>query len=117
MDARPRLGRAGEDLAALAYEWRGFEVLDRNWRTRSGEIDLVARKDRLVVFCEVKTRRTDSFGLPVEAVDHRKQARLRRLAAQWLASRSPGSVEVRFDVVSVIVTGGSPEVMHFPNAF
>lgn len=117
MDARTDLGRTGEDAAAKMYGDSGFLVLERNYRCRGGEIDLVVRRGPLVVFCEVKTRRTDRWGEPAEAVGYAKQVRLRRLAAAWLADRRPGSVEIRFDVVSVIVRPGRVELRHIPDAF
>ena len=117
MDHRPQLGRSGEDAAADHFRRLGYEVVERNFRTRAGEIDLVARDAGTVVFCEVKTRRTDRWGLPAEAVNPRKQARLRRLAGEWLSLRRPGRVQVRFDVVSVIVAGDECEVTHLPDAF
>ncbi len=103
---RRDLGVYGEDLAALWYQERGFEVLDRNWRCPQGEIDIVARKDDVLVFSEVKTRTSNSFGEPFEAVGPAKQRRLRRLAGAWLRALPAGagrrrSFAVRFDVVSV----------------
>jgi putative endonuclease len=104
-DPRRSLGAAGELAAARWYEARGWAVLDRNWRAREGELDLVLGRDGTVVFCEVKTRRSHRFGAPVEAVTPRKQQRLRHLAASWLAQRrerggsAPG--DLRFDVASV----------------
>ena len=83
---RRQLGRQGEDLVATWYEKRGYQVVARNWACRDGELDIVACKGSQYVFCEVKTRSSGAFGLPVEAVDARKQARLRRLAAMWLAA-------------------------------
>ena len=71
----------------------------------------------MVVFCEVKTRRTDRWGLPAEAVNPRKQARLKRLAGEWLSARKPGRVQVRFDVVSVIVAEEEMELTHLIDAF
>ena len=103
MSARAELGRIGEDAAEALYRRLGFEVVARNHKTPHGEIDLIARRGRQLVFCEVKARRSDRCGLPAEAVDHEKQGRLRSLAAEWLASARPGAVDVRFDVVSVIV--------------
>jgi putative endonuclease len=82
------VGRSGEDLAAKWYEARGFEVLARNWRCREGELDIVARRARLVVFCEVKARTSDTFGAPAEAVGPSKQAKVRRLAALWFAAQA-----------------------------
>jgi putative endonuclease len=117
MDARPGLGRRGEDLAVSVFQRLGFEIVQRNYRCKHGEIDLISRRGRVLVFCEVKTRRTDVWGLPAEAVDRRKQSRLRLLAALWLAERAVGRVEVRFDVVSVIVRPNRNEVTHIPDAF
>lgn len=77
-------------------------MVARNWRVREGEIDIVARRDATVVFCEVKTRRGDGFGLPSEAVTPRKQGRLRKLAVMWLAENAIRSDVVRFDVASVM---------------
>ena len=117
MDARMDLGRTGEDAAEKLYRNLGFQVLERNYRCPGGEIDLVVRRGPLVVFCEVKARRTDRWGQPSEAVGYAKQARLRRLAAAWLTERRPGAVELRFDVVSVIVRPGRVELRHIPDAF
>ena len=103
MDPRRTRGIDGEDQAARWYEAEGYQVLTRNWRCREGEIDLIARRGRTVVFCEVKSRSSTTFGAPVEAVTRTKQLRLRRLAARWLeegGARPPG--EIRFDVVSVL---------------
>ena len=89
-DGRRATGVAGEDAVAAWYVARGYEIVDRNWRVREGEIDVIARDAGSVVFCEVKTRRGDAFGAPVEAVTARKQQRLRLLARLWLADRRPG---------------------------
>lgn len=117
MHARSRLGRRGEDAACDLYRRLGFAVVERNYRSGRGEIDVVARRGDLLVFCEVKTRRSDEWGVPAEAVDRAKQARLRKLAAAWMAERRPGYVDVRFDVVSVIVRGDRIDVTHVPDAF
>lgn len=116
MHERARFGRAGEDAAADLFRRSGFTV-ERNFRAGRIEIDLVAHRPGLVVFCEVKTRSTDRWGLPAEAVGYEKQARIRRAAAAWLAERSPGRVEVRFDVVSAIVADGRMRLTHIPDAF
>lgn len=100
-----QLGDRGEDRALAWYLERGYRLVDRNWRCRSGEIDLIVAKDREVVFSEVKTRSSTRFGTPFEAVDQRKQRRIRSLAAIWLSSH-PSAFDrpIRFDVVSVIGT-------------
>jgi putative endonuclease len=104
--ARRALGDVGENLAARRYAADGYDILDRNWRCADGELDLVVARGGVVVFCEVKTRRSDRFGLPVEAVTVRKQHRLRTLAGRWLdANRSRRGGAIRFDVASVVPDG------------
>ncbi len=88
------LGRAGEHRAALYLESRGYAVLDRNWRCKEGELDLVVADDHTLVVVEVKTRRSDGFGDPLEAVDARKRRRLWRLAFAWVAAH-PDEVQRR----------------------
>jgi putative endonuclease len=100
-DPRRRLGACGEDAVARWYEARGYSVASRNWRVREGELDLVLRRGRTVVFCEVKTRRGDAFGTPFEAVTITKQRRLRTLAVRWLAEHHVRAGELRFDVAAV----------------
>jgi putative endonuclease len=94
-------GQWGEDRACTHYRRLGYEIVERNWRCQHGEIDVVARLGDIVVFCEVKARRSSGFGGAAAAVDHRKQHRIRRLAAAWLAERQVRGVEVRFDVVAI----------------
>jgi putative endonuclease len=101
---RRALGARGEVLAGNWYTERGYAVLDRNWRSRQGELDLVLERDGVVVFCEVKTRTSDAFGTGAEAVGRAKQLRIRRLAAEWLAEHGRAARELRFDVVSILVS-------------
>ena len=77
-------------------------MVARNWRCPHGEVDLVVTRPGEVVFCEVKARHGNGFGGPEAAVDARKQARLRRIAAAWLSEHRPGAVAVRFDVAAVV---------------
>jgi len=102
---RADVGTRGEDTAAAWYEANGYEILERNWRRREGEVDLIVRRGRTVVFCEVKARSTETFGSGAEAVVPAKQRRIRRLASRWLAELTPASgralVDLRFDVVSI----------------
>jgi len=112
-ERRTALGRTGEDVAAAWYEEHGYEVLERNWRRREGEVDLIVRKGRTVAFCEVKTRTSDAFGTGAEAVLPAKQRRVRRLATRWLAELTPATgralVDLRFDVVDI--TAGEVDVI------
>ena len=108
---RGRLGRYGEDLAVRYLRDLGLQVLDRNWRCEHGEVDVVALDGDCVVFCEVKTRRPSRFGEPVEAVTFAKAARLRRLAAAYLASHCVRASGVRIDVVGVLCRAGEPAVL------
>ena len=107
--ASAALGRSGEERVADWYLGHGYEVVARNWRCPGGELDIVVARGRMVVFCEVKTRTSDRFGTPLESVTRAKQARIRRLAARWLAQASLPRRTVRFDVASVM--GGAIEVI------
>jgi putative endonuclease len=109
-DPRRRLGARGEELAARHLEARGFEVVERNFRTRCGELDIVARDPRILVFCEVKTRivreaaeRSDVLG-PFAAIGTRKRRQVRAMAREWLvqgSSEGPRPSELRFDAIGV----------------
>jgi putative endonuclease len=117
-DARRTLGASGEDLAAQWYAARGYQVIDRNWRCSEGELDLIVAAMRLVVFCEVKTRRGNAFGAPFEAVTVTQQRRLRGLAARWLHEHPQRGVNLRFDVASVYAPRGEePRVEVIEAAF
>jgi len=107
--ARRALGADGEAAVAAWYTDHGYEVVERNWRCRTGELDLIVRRGRTFVFCEVKTRSSDAFGAPVEAVTRAKQTRLRHLAARWLEDSPLRPTEIRFDVASVLA--GEIEVL------
>jgi putative endonuclease len=108
------LGRLGEELAATYLEKRGMQIVARNWRCQHGEIDIVARDGRDTVFVEVKTRRTDAFGHPFEAITQRKLGRLRRLAAAWCHRETgPASPigQVRIDAIAVLMPDDQPAVI------
>lgn len=99
---RRALGVAGEDAACAWYEAAGFRVAARNWRCRAGELDVIATRGRLVVFCEVKTRSSDAYGVPASAVTPAKQRRIRHLAMRWLDEQTGGFADLRFDVAAVV---------------
>jgi putative endonuclease len=115
---RNELARAGEDIAARFLAAKGWRIVGRNVRCgRAGEIDIVAERGGMLAFVEVKTRRTDRYGTPGEAVTWRKQARIRSLARLYLMRTKPRASAIRFDVVEVRSTGNRPVVTHLENAF
>lgn len=113
MAAKDAVGAYGEELAARHVTALGWEVLARNWRCPVGEIDIVAAEGACAVIVEVKTRRSDAFGGAIEAVTAAKLARLRRLAAAWLASQERSFAAVRIDVIAVTLPrSGAARVEH-----
>jgi putative endonuclease len=112
--ASDALGKYGEDVAIDQLTGAGFTILDRNWRCRMGEIDVLARDGSTLVVCEVKTRAGIAFGTPLEAVTPQKLGRLRMLAVRWLDATKPQWVRaVRVDVIGVLYPpGGVPTVEH-----
>jgi putative endonuclease len=115
-DGRRVLGARGEALVVSRYLAEGYEVLDRNWRCRQGELDLVVLRDRILVFCEVKTRSSDRFGSPIEAITREKRQRIRVLAGRWLDEHKRVVREVRFDVASVLVRADGDAVVDIMEA-
>lgn len=99
---RRRLGASGEQAAARAYLQAGYEVLDRNWRCRDGELDLIVARGHQVVFCEVKSRSSDAYGPPAAAVTPAKRRRIRHLAMRWLDEHGTHGRVLRFDVAAVL---------------
>ncbi len=115
---RQALGRRVESLAARHLKSLGYSILERNSRTSLGEIDLIAREGDLLIFVEVKTKKTGSFAPPELSVDRRKQKKLATLAQEYLAREGEKKWDARFDVVAVTLpTGGKPEILHIPDAF
>ena len=117
-DNRRAVGCAGEEMACRYLEEHGYTIVDRNWRTRSGELDVVARQGGVTVFVEVKARRGRTFGEPEEAVTPAKMRRIRGLATEYLAAGAH-SPEVRFDVIGLTLgpDGNLLELRHIPDAF
>lgn len=105
-------GRAGENLACKFLESRDYSIIETNYRSRYGEIDIIARRGGVIAFVEVKTRLGRGHGEPFEAVGARKQAQIRRMAEMWLAGhrrdRALSECVFRFDVISVKMDGRSP---------
>jgi putative endonuclease len=115
--ARRELGDRGEDLAAAALKKQGYKIIERNYKTPLGEIDLIARQGKTLIFIEVKTRKSLHFGAPQEAVSPAKQVRLRRLADYYLKQKRLTEAKVRFDVVAVTLTAEGPQIEIIPGAF
>lgn len=120
MNARQTLGRAAEQTAADYLTQHGWHVIGRNVRVGRGELDIVARRERVLAFIEVKARRTTTYGSPEDAVHQRKRRQVVRLAELWLASRPwalAGIDDVRYDVIAVHGTPCGFKVRHLPGAF
>lgn len=105
---RRALGDAGEELACDYLRRRGWTILDRNWRCRAGELDIVAAEGTRLVAVEVKTRASTRFGTPLEAITPAKSSRLHRLVLLWAASHRHRHSGVRVDVVAVLMPPGGP---------
>lgn len=105
------LGRRGEQLAVDHVVARGMSVLERNWRCRLGEIDIVARDGAETVFIEVKTRSTSDFGHPFEAITPVKLARMRRLAVAWCEATDAPVSRIRIDAVAVLAPNEAPALI------
>lgn len=108
MAAKDELGRAGEDRAVAYLRDDGYRILTRNWRCDQGEIDIVAARDDTLVVVEVKTRRTEDYGHPFEAIDVRKAQRLWRLAMAWLAAHPEEARGRRLRVDAIGLVGPDP---------
>jgi putative endonuclease len=114
---RLSLGRMGEDVAAKILKEAGYRIIERNYRCRGGEVDIVALDGKTVVFVEVKTRSSEEYGPPQLAVDGRKQRQLTRAAMTYLKEKRLLTWSARFDVVGIVVRGNSHDVEHIKNAF
>ena len=119
---KQELGAKGESLARDMFKIKGYRIVERNFKCRIGEIDLICVKDKTLVFCEVKTRTSLLYGMPAESIGDKKKQHLRRAAASYLSqglrlNRLYKDFDIRFDVVEVIFVGEGCEVNHIENAF
>ena len=103
VDTRKKLGNRGEKIAANFLRKQGYRIIEKNYHSRLGEIDIVANEGESIVFVEVKTRRSTDFGLPEEALSYDKRRRLSKLALGYLAHRRIKDTNCRFDVVSILM--------------
>lgn len=110
-------GKEGERMAAEFLMGCGYRILERNYRTPFGEIDIIAQDGKMLVFVEVKARSGDQFGVPQSAVNGRKQGKMSRVALAYMSQKKLTSCECRFDVVGILSQKGAPRIEHFRNAF
>lgn len=102
------LGKIGEDIATIYLQDMGYEILGRNWRFKRVELDIIAQKDSTLVFCEVKTRRSNSHEIPSDAITPIKLQHIRTAALHWLSNHQSRHQGIRFDAISVIYCLGHP---------
>lgn len=112
---RIKVGQAGEEMAVRYLEEQGYEILERNYRCRLGEIDIIAQDGDCIVFVEVKARGTTNYGYPEAAVGFFKQRKIAMVALHYLQNRGP--VNARFDVVAITKTTAGVELQLIKNAF
>ncbi len=111
------IGNKGEDLAVKFLKKKGYFIIERNFKTKLGEIDIIAKDKNTIVFVEVKTRTNDYFGYPFEAINEKKKNRLKNLALIFM-KRYERELPIRFDVVSIFyMSGGNKKIQHIKDAF
>lgn len=116
--AKEKLADKGEKLARMHLKKGGYEILETRWRWHRFELDIIARKGNIIAFVEVKTRTSDRFGLPQEAVTVRKQKRIIASAKAYAAKKRLDSYLLRFDIIAVMLPpGGDAQITHIENAF
>ena len=118
-DSRKALGHKGETLAVLYLEGKGYEIIERNFRCRRGEIDIIAQKENELIFIEVRSRSTNNYGSAIESINYRKQQRIRTLALIYMQRKQRQEVNCSFDVITFQFTGAgeNPVIHHYPRAF
>ena len=114
-----KLGVKGEKIAARFLKKQGYKILERNFRIKCGEIDIIAQDGEYICFVEVKTRSSNSFAEPYESVNYMKQKKLQKLAEVWLGTHGSCEALCRFDVVSILLNEncGVQEIQHIKDAF
>ena len=116
--ARIKFGKYGEDLAIELLKAKGFQIIQRNYRQKCGEVDIIAKDKKTLVFIEVKTRSSLRFGQPFEAVTTAKQAQLSRIALDYMTRNKIINQAARFDVISILLEKNrEPKIEHLQNCF
>lgn len=116
MTDKIRKGKEAEDMAADFLAQQGYEIIERNFRYKRSEIDLIVRRDNWLIFVEVKMRSSDAFGYPEEFVDYKKAKNIVYGAEQYTYDNKYNG-NVRYDVVAISMKNGEPEIRHFEDAF
>lgn len=117
-DSRKELGQKGEKAAQMFLVERGYEILETNWKCSYGEVDIIARDGDVLVFCEVKTRRTTTAGIPEEAVTRQKRARYIKMARLYVNRNNVSHKSIRFDVIGIYALNETQALLRYArNAF
>jgi len=111
------LGKKGEEIALSYLKSKKYKVIEKNLRSRFGEIDIIANDHGTLVFIEVKTRTSEAFGTPIQGINEKKQNRLRQLAIRYIAEKVLIEPEVRFDVLGILQINNETKIEHISNAF
>lgn len=116
---KKHIGLIGEELAANHIKNEGYNILERNYRTKLGELDIIARDQNIIIFIEVKTRTSNAYGTPSEAVNYKKQQTIRKLSQQYIKHKKLDNscLGYRFDVIEVKLAGKKYKIDHMENAF
>ena len=116
-DDRLKTGKEGEKLAVKFLKKSGYKIIEKNYRSKLGEIDIIAKEKGAIVFVEVKARRSNRFGDPKWAVTPKKQKKISMVALHYLKSKNQTRQKARFDVVAIRLTSGGPRIEIVKNAF
>ena len=117
MLSNKELGRAGEEIAREYLENLGYQILEKNYRCKHGEIDLIAKKDNVVIFIEVKTRKSTSYGDPEESINSLKIKKIRSSANHFICFKNLYDFDISFEVISIKLHSGKYFIKHIKNAF
>ena len=111
-----KLGKDGELIAFMLLQRDGFNIVHTNWKFQKAEVDIIAKKGRFLIFVEVKTRGSKKFGKPSDSID-KKKISLYKDAVEGYLEQNPTELEIRFDVINIIIGKDETEIEHIPNAF
>lgn len=114
---RRQLGQQGEEIAVRYLQKESYRIIARNFRTRYGELDIICLKNDVLVFVEVKTRRSKIYGSAEEALTNQKIEHIRKVALQYLADNHTKHKEIRFDVIAILMINNEPRLNHIEAAF